>query len=335
MSEELIKNADECYRLVEQRASHYFKSLNVLVSQKTYVSTLTKDIQSWKHNHIRHHSLFSLFSGGKGKPSPEDYHNYIQWLDRTGKLDHYLDRSISYIFMRDLGKALDSKETQTSIRRVVDSLKNQLIHSNETEQVDQTEMFNMAGLYRKAQSEGIESTMIWLVNKLKTISSNIPRGLDAEQAQRKLIKITAGVLMHEVIEMDDGVTADVRAQKLDEAIRLGYSYGLTYPFIDDLLDAKVLSAEEKKQYSDLIRTTLITGTVPELGEWAGNNAVLIRFIHSELRDAFEYIKAKQRPGTIKNFLSNRMCFLIPRKWTAKRIYPIQITPMRSFISQSS
>ncbi|MDF2904273.1 MAG: geranyltranstransferase, partial [Bacillus sp. (in: firmicutes)] len=308
MSEELIKNADDCYRHVEQQAANYFKSLKVLVSQKTYVSTLTKDIQSWKHNHIRHHSLFSLFSGGKGKPSPQDYHNYIQWLDRTGKLDHYLDRSISYIFMRDLGKALDSKETQTSIRRVVDSLKNQLIHSNETEQVDQTEMFNMARLYRKAQSEGIESSMIWLVNKLKIVSSNIPKGLDAEQAQRKLIKIIAGVLMHEVIEMDDDVTADVRAQKLDEAIRLGYSYGLTYPFIDDLLDAKVLSAEEKKQYSDLIRTTLITGTVPELGEWAGNNAVLIRFIHSELRDAFEYIKAKQRPGTIKKFFEQSYVF---------------------------
>ena len=89
---------------------------------------------------------------------------------------------------------------------------------------------------------------------------------------------------------------------------LGYSYGLTYPFIDDLLDAKVLSAQEKKQYSDLIRTTLITGSVPELDEWTGKNADLIQYIHSELRDAFEYIKAHQRPETRKNFFEQSYVF---------------------------
>ena len=155
----------------------------------------------------------------------------------------------------------------------------------------------MARLYRMAQKEGIESTLIWLINKLKTVSSNIPKGMDAEQAQRKLIKIIAGVIMHVVEEMGDEISPEERTQKLDQAIRLGYSYGLTYPFIDDLLDAKILSDQEKKQYSDLIRTTLITGYVPELGEWTGENKDLIRYIHSELRDAFEYIKAHQQPET--------------------------------------
>ena len=236
--------------------------------------------------------------------------------------------------MRDLGKALDSAETQTRVRSVVDSLKSYLTHSTSTDRGDKTETFSMAGLYRMAQKEGVESTMIWVVNKLKMVSSNIPKGMDAEQAQRKLIKIIAGVLMHEVEEMDDEISPEERTQKLDKAIRLGYSYGLTYPFIDDLLDAKVLSAKEKKQYSDLIRTTLITGSVPELDEWTGKNKDLIRFIHSELRDAFEYIKAHQRQETRKNFLSNPMCFLILRKWTVKRIYQMQITPMKSFISRS-
>ena len=165
----------------------------------------------------------------------------------------------------------------------------------------------MAGLYRMAQKEGIESTMIWVIDKLKTVSSNIPKGMDAEQAQRKLIKIIAGVIMHEVEEMGDEISPEERTQKLDEAIRLGYSYGLTYPFIDDLLDSKVLSDQEKKQYSDLIRTTLITGSVPELGEWTGNNMDLIRYIHSELRDAFEYIKAHQRPETMKKFFRAILC----------------------------
>ena len=65
----------------------------------------------------------------------------------------------------------------------------------------------MAGLYRMAQKEGVESTLIWLINKLKTVSSNIPKGMDAEQAKRKLIKIIAGVIMHVVEEMDDEIIA--------------------------------------------------------------------------------------------------------------------------------
>jgi geranylgeranyl pyrophosphate synthase len=308
MNEELIKNANASYQLAEQKAAHYFKSLNKQVMQKTFVPALTKDIQSWKHNHIHHHSILSFFSSRKGKPDNRAYHNYIQWLNYTGKLDNYLDRSISYIFMRDLGKALDSAETQNRVRRVVDSLKNHLIQSTSTNLSVNSETFSMAGLYRIAQKEGIESTMIWLLNKLKTVSSNIPTGMDAENAQRKLIKIIAGVIMHEVEEMGDEISPEERMKKLDDAIRLGYSYGLTYPFIDDLLDANVLSANEEKQYSDLIRTTLITGTVPELGEWTGNNVNLIRFIHSELRDAFEYIKSHLRPETSKKFFEQAYVF---------------------------
>ena len=308
MDEKLIENADACYRLAEQKAADYFTSLNVQVMQKTYVPTLTKDFHSWKQNHIHQSSLFSFFSSGKRKSNQKEYHKYIQWLNYTGKLDHYLDRSISYIFMRDLGKALDSTETQTRIRRVVDSLKNHLTDSPKKNRGDKTETFSMAGLYREAQKEGIESTMIWVVHKLKVVSSNIPKGMDAEQAQRKLIKIIAGVLMHVIEEMDDEISPEERSQKLDEAIRLGYSYGLTYPFIDDLLDAKILSAKEEKNYSDLIRTTLITGSVPELGEWTGTNKDLIRFIHSELKEAFDYIKSHQRRETRKNFFEQAYVF---------------------------
>ncbi|WHY78752.1 polyprenyl synthetase family protein [Neobacillus sp. WH10] len=308
MNKELIKNADACYQLAEEKAAQYFKSLYEQVSQKTYVSTLTKDIQSWKHNHIHHHPLLSFFLRRKGKPDHQGYHNYIQWLDYTGKLDNYLDRSISYIFMRDLGKALNSPDTQTRVRRAVDSLKNYLTNSTATDREDKNEMFSMTRMYRIAQKEGVESTMIWVVNKLKNVAANIPKGMDAEQAQRKLIKIIAGVLMHTVEEMDDKLSPAERTQKLNKAIRLGYAYGLTYPFIDDLLDANVLSDKEKKQYSDLIRTTLITGSVPKLGEWSGKTKDLIRYIHSELRDAFEYIKTQQRQETRKNFFEQAYVF---------------------------
>jgi geranylgeranyl pyrophosphate synthase len=306
MNEELINNPDLSYQLAEQKAAQYFQSLYVQVKQKTFIPTLTKDIHSWKQNHI-HHPILSFFIRGKRKANSNGYYSYIQWLDYMGKLDSYLDRSMSYIYMRDLGKSLESPDTQARVSRVVANLKNHLTQ-NAANKGDTKNDFSMYGLYRMAQKEGIESTMIWLINKLKRVSSNIPKGMDAEQAQRKLIKIIAGVIMHVNEEMDNDVSSESRKQKLDEAIRLGYSYGLTYPFIDDLLDAEVLSDKEEKQYSNLIRTTLITGTVPKLGEWTGTNKNLIKYIHSELREAFEYIRAHQRPETLTSFFEQSYVF---------------------------
>lgn len=304
MNEKLLQHADACYRMAEQKAAHYFQSLYEQVMEKTYVPTLTKDIQSWKRNHI-HHSFLSFFSRRKGKSTSQGYYNYIKWLDYTGKLDHYLDRSVSYIFIRDLGKSLDTSDTKNRIRHVVDRLKS---HLTQTDGRDTIETFSMASLYRKAEEEGVESTMIWVVNKLKMVSSHLPKGMDAEQAQRKIIKIIAGVIMHTLEGMSDEIAPKERTQKLDEAIRLGYCYGLTYPFIDDLLDAKILSATEETQYADMIRTTLITGSVPELGEWSGTNLDLIRYIHAELLYAFEYIKTHQRQETRDTFLGQSYVF---------------------------
>jgi geranylgeranyl pyrophosphate synthase/mRNA-degrading endonuclease YafQ of YafQ-DinJ toxin-antitoxin module len=308
MIKTLLTNGDTCYAIAEQKASEYFQSLYQQVKQKNYVPALTRDIQSWKHNHIHRHSIFSLFSRGKRKSDPRDYHTYIKYLDYTGKLDNYLDRSISYIFMRDLGKALDSKETQDRIKNVVNSLKNNLTQPNQNRE-NKHELFTMAWLYRWSQKESIESAIIWMINKLKTVSNHLPQGLDPNHAQRKLIKIIAGVVMHEIEEMGENTTPYERAHRLDRAIRLGYAYGLTYPFIDDLLDSKVLSEKEKKQYSNLIRTTLTTGAVPKLGgDWDEKNKALISFIHSELREGFEYIKAQQQPETIKSFFEQSYVF---------------------------
>lgn len=307
MNEKLIINTDDCYDRAEEKASHYFQSLYTQIQQKTYTKSLTEDIQHWKVKHIRHHSLFSFLSRGNKQPNSKGYHHYIKWLNYTGKLDNYLNRSISYIFMRDLGKALNSSDTKNRIRSVVESLKTHLIKTTEDRE-NEAEMFSMSALYRLAQKEKLESTFIWLINKLKNVSTNIPIGMDADHAQRKLIKIIAGVIMQETEEMNDEVLPRERMQRLDKAIRLGYSYGLTYPFIDDLLDAKILSDEEEKQYVNLIRTTLTTGVVPELGNWIGSNAKLLCYIHTELREAFEYIKAHQRPETSNNFFEQSYVF---------------------------
>lgn len=288
------------FNLAEEKASQYFEQLVERVRKQTYLPTLTKDIHIWKKDHKP--SLFSIFSRGKEKTDFKNYHHYIKSLDYMGQLDDYLNRSISYIFMRDLGKDLSDEETERRITRTVSKLKIFL-----TKEQDH-HTFTMAGLYRMTQKEGLETSFIDLMDKLKSIRSNIPKGMDAEEAQRKLIKLIAGVIMHELEEMDETVQPDERRGRLKKAIKLGYSYGLTYPFIDDLLDANILSDKEREMYTNLIRTTLITGVVPELGEWKGKNKKLMEYVHSELKTAFVFIKNHQKQETKEKFFEQSFVF---------------------------
>ncbi|GLI09308.1 hypothetical protein YDYSG_53400 [Paenibacillus tyrfis] len=308
MSEEYIIHADTCYRLAEQKAAGYFASLYQQVMKKTYVSVLTEDFELWQRDHVRGQSWISMFARGKRGADGGDYHRYIQWLKHTGTLDAYLDRSVSYIYMRDLGKAIDSPEAQAKIRRVAADVKQRLLLPAATNREARPAFVSFAGLYRWAQKEGIEPAAIWVIDKLKGVAAHIPEEMNAEHAQRKLIKIIVGVVMHAIEEMGDEPSPEERARRLDEAIRLGYSYGLTYPFIDDLLDAQVLTAQEKAHYSDMIRTALLTGSVPELGEWSGARKAMIQYIHSELREAFEYMKSRQRPETQHLFFEQAYVF---------------------------
>ncbi|MFB5269805.1 polyprenyl synthetase family protein [Paenibacillus enshidis] len=308
MYEEMMNDADAGYLLAEEKAARYFAALYEQVAEKSYVSVLTEDFQLWKQKHIRRPSWLSLFSQIKRKPDQRDYNAYIQWLDYTGKLDDYLDRSVSYLYMRDLGQAPNSPDTQMRIQRMSADIKKQLLHSSKAKRGEQPELISLAGLYRWGQKEGIETAVIWLIHKLRKVAAHIPEGMDAEQAQRKLIKIILGVVLHVMEDMGDKAPHEERSRRLDEAIRLGYSYGLTYPFIDDLLDSQVLTPQEKKRYSHLIRTALLTGTVPKMGDWSGNNMELIRYVHTELREAFEYIKGYQRPEAQKTFFQQSYVF---------------------------
>ncbi|WP_025708309.1 polyprenyl synthetase family protein [Paenibacillus graminis] len=311
MNKNFTEQGDTVYQCAEHKAAQYFAALYKQVMDKTYVPILTKDIQLWKKNHIPQRSWLAFFTRGKRAAVSRDYQKYLEWLNYTGKLDDYLDRSVSYIYMRDLGKALDDSRTKTRIQRVVTDLKGHLMHSGANEREDQpglTGLTSLAGFYRWAQREGIESAAIWVIDKLKNVSSHIPEEMDAEQAERKLIKIIVGVILHVIEEMDEQTTSAERAHRLDEAIRIGYSYGLTYPFIDDLLDSQVLTAPEKEQYSAMIRTALLTGNVPELSEWPGVHLEIIQYVHTELKAAFEYIKSLQKPETEATFFEQSYVF---------------------------
>ena len=287
-----VINADHSYQQVEERARNYFQLLYEQVESKNYIPNLVDDFKQWKVNHIHHPSFFSFFSSKQKKPSTKDTFHYIKWLDYTNKLEDYLKRSISYLYLRDLGKTLDTLETQSKINRVVADLRESLIKSTKN---DKKELFGQDWIIQKAKEEQILLTVDWLLSKLNTVSSNIPEELDAVNAQRKLIKIIAGVLMHTIDGLGEEISANERKDKLDKAIRLGYCYGLTYPFIDDLLDSNLLSKKEKEQYSQIIRTSLLSGNVPPLGsEWSDATLQFLSYIHSELKEAFEYIQSQTK-----------------------------------------
>lgn len=308
MNEIVREHPHTGYQLAEQKAARYLSSLHDQLKSQSYVTALTADIHEWKKKHIRRFSVLSLWSPGKKKPDTQDYYRYIQWLNYTKKLDDYLDRSVSYIYMRDLGKAPDSPDTQKRIRRTIADLNQHLLKSARSGSGEVPDFINLDGVYRWAQKEGIEAAVIWVFAKLRSVAAHIPEGMNAEHAQRKLIKIIVGVILHVIEEMNEDTAPVERSRRLDEAIRLGYSYGLTYPFVDDLLDSRILTVQEKEQYSELIRSALLTGVVPVLGGWSGENMELIKYIHSELSEAFEYIKQQQRPETQHIFFGQSYVF---------------------------
>lgn len=292
MDKEWSKKREESYQVQEKRAMEYFSELSHGVAAKTYASTLLEDLKIWEKQHVGKHSAVDFLMKRKNKPSRKNYHRYIKWLDGTKQLERFLDRSVAYIFIRDLGKSLTEADSGEKIERTKAFFKNKLIS-------DKNELFRMESLFRLAQKEGIESSFIWLIEKVKNIQQVIPDGLDASEARRKLLKLIAGVLMHQLDHLPKDVTPDERREALDESIRLGYAYGLTYPFIDDLLDSDLLTAVEKKQYSAFIRSTLVTGEVPDMTQWTGSHPDFIGFIHTELKAGFEYIKEKQ-PEALRN-----------------------------------
>lgn len=291
MNDLYVIEVNRCYTEAEQKALQYLLNLQGQIREQSYIQTLTKDIRSWKKNHVRT-NILSLIQSRNDKTSSLNYHQYIDWLENKGKLKNYLERSVSYIFLRDLGKSLDSKDTELRIQEIVHNLIEQM--KNPSKNDGFTDLFSYRGMYRKSQEEQVESTMIWLFEKLQMVTRNLPEEMDALNARRKLIKIIAGVMMHVNEELDDSYSDKERAKKFEEAIRLGYSYGLTYPFIDDLLDSNVLDPEEKKRYSSLIRDTLTTGVVPDFGKWDGKNESLMHYIHAELKEAFLYLKSYQQ-----------------------------------------
>ncbi|WP_151734156.1 polyprenyl synthetase family protein ['Paenibacillus yunnanensis' Narsing Rao et al. 2020] len=296
------------YDTAEREAAGYFAELQRQVKDRTYIPALAGSFDLWKRKHIRKRGRIFKFLHDRKRPDSGNYRQYIQWLNHAGKLDDYLIRSVSYTYLRDLGQTLDAPGTDSRIRRLADDIKKMLLSADQHKRDQPPLWVSLPGFYRWAQKEGVERTAIWLIGKLKSVALHLPDGLDADHAQRKLIKIIIGVVMHVLEELGESAAPAERARRLDEGLRLGYSYGLTYPFIDDLLDSRVLNPEEKQQFSLMIRTALLTGEVPGLEEWPRDGSGFIEYVHAELGEAFGTIKRRLRPESEAVFFEQAYVF---------------------------
>lgn len=305
MNEVKMKSVENSFEKAEERAKSYFNRLLQHVEKQQYIKGLTNDFEAWKPFHVRPRLFQNL---KRNKTFSNNYRNHLQWLEKRGKLHQYLERSISYIFLRDLGKTLYSPDTEKRIQDVTEKLKEQLLQPSDATLGTIFAHFSKDAIYEKGKEEGIELTVIWLFEKLKRVAKHLPKEMDPINAQRKLIKVIAGVILHVNEQMVAEVTKEERAKNFDIAIRLGYSYGLTYPFIDDLLDSQALTINEKQQYSKLIRSALLTGTVPHMGNWPESKVTLMKFVYDELKEAFEYIRSQQQQNTQNKFFEEAYIF---------------------------
>ncbi|WP_058306131.1 polyprenyl synthetase family protein [Gracilibacillus massiliensis] len=285
------------YQDAEHMANAYFQVLTQQLKEKSFAKVLVKDLKRYRKQKNKESRFFHIES-----VIEEHYSYFLKKLNEKGKLNRYLERSITYIYMRDLGRDVTKPEVKTRIKTITKDV--QVYLGENTQQ----ELFSLITLYQIAQKDGLESTFFWLIEKLKVVSSLIPTELNKVHAQRKLIKIIAGVLMHEIESLPEDLSRQERSRRLDKAVRIGYCYGLTYPFIDDLLDANFLTAYEKEQFSNLIEATLKKGEIVSLNDWHGEHEEEIKRIYHELAEAYTFLKESQSKENVDRFYQNAYLF---------------------------
>ncbi|GIO19194.1 hypothetical protein J18TS1_22940 [Oceanobacillus oncorhynchi subsp. incaldanensis] len=285
------------FQTKQEQAKAYFQTLQAQIQEENFASALIETLHQYQQDKKK---TWVNINHWKRQPSKL----FISYLAKSGQLDAYLHRSISYIYFRDLGRDITSEAMQNRITAVTEGVKNYL------NQKEQRVPFHLTELYQMAQKESLEEVFFWVSDKLKRVSAILPDGLDKNEAKRKIMKIIAGVVMHELEELDGELSKDRRRQLLDQTVRTGYYYGLTYPLIDDVLDADMLTASEKKTFAYFIRQTLFTGEVlpVKADDWQKNHWEFISAVHQELSEAFHYLKSCQPEENRQLFLENAYLF---------------------------
>lgn len=311
----------ECYQKMEKKALRYFSQLLALAKDDNSLALLTRFYQQWQMEttNNKDNLKLSLIEQQMQRDTGNNSLTFLQKLAVDKQLKTYLDKSLSYIFMRDLGKSIKNKE----VIKQIDKLSNQIqkwVRKGEGQGA--AELLNNAFIDKKAKQYDIESSIVWLKSKLFLLEQKLPESLDKTNGLRKLVKIIAGVVMHRISEMPSDLPKHVQSTSLDSAIRLGYCYGLTYPLIDDIQDsADFLNSDEKESFNLAIRESLLSGRLANFPVFTDANTDTMRFVYEELKEAFENIKNFLPRSSANSFFEQAFVFFeaqdIDRRKTIK------------------
>ena len=300
------------YLRAEKRANWYLQDLLQLIANDDYLLQLNNDYKQWQKQTNRNVNTgvsLSTLEGEQQISEQIDSWSFLEKLAAEKKLKAYLNKSVTYIFMRDLGKSISDKSSKKKIEATVDRLHQWVKKQTGGQGQVKQQGISKAWLFKKAREAGVETTLYWLMNKLALVQKNMPTEIDQTNGMRKLVKIIAGVVLHQFVDMLAEMSDEDKRHQLDRAIRLGYSYGLTYPFVDDLQDsASALDAQEKEVFNQAIRESLLKGKVVTCPKFSQKNQAKMSFIYKELSEAFDSIKSYQSAEESKLFFEQAYIF---------------------------
>ena len=305
----------EAYFKAEKRANWYINQIIQITQSEDYLGCLKGDYQQWSKSDTRLNTKLTSSSVSlselEGKQQLDerlDTWTFLEKLDAEKKLKTYLNKSISYIYMRDLGKSLSDKLVQKQIKQAVKKT-HQWIKTQTRSDGASNNTFDTAFLFEKAKQHGIELTFEWLMDKLSSVKQSMPEEIDQTNGMRKLVKIIAGVVLHQLVDPDELDSAKEKSDKLSNAIKLGFSYGITYPLVDDLQDSSfALDMNDKQIFNQAIRQSLLNGEVVECPKFSESNQAKMESVYRELREAFELIHSLQSTAQAKKFFEQAFVF---------------------------
>ena len=275
------------YKLAEKRAVWYLQKIEEIAQDPHTFTRLHKDLHRyWQAQEKGKDKRIALTQ--KLTTGNIDTWNFLEKLKARKELDKYLNKTVSYLYMRDLGLDLNEASAQDKVNKTVSSLLEKIEHASFDSKGD--DPFFLRSFMSKKECQ---PAYYWLMQKLSALKNRIEDGAQSnnqannQDGIRKLVKVVAGVLVHHLVLSDDDNKND--PDKLSEIVQLGYAYGLTYPFVDDLLDSdSFLSPSDKVLFSDTLQSTLRHRKVPKYPAFKDDSPAL-RAIYDELKWAFEFL----------------------------------------------
>jgi len=230
--------------------------------------------------------------------------SFLEKMEADQQLKDYLQKSLEYLFIRDLGSTLDDKNTQETIQCYRKKIHKYI--RNRTQQNDS--LWSVESLLENdGVDPKIQQRLFWLKQRLYSIQGILPQHWDKTNCLRKLVKVIAGVVMHAMVEQKF-TNREQQVEHLDRAITLGYCYGITYPFIDDVQDSTDLSSKEHQLFKDCIVASLTDKQSSKLPVFSEKNRVFMHHVYVKLDEALTLIKKLLKNNEQDNFFAQAYIF---------------------------